>query len=410
MNNNYFTENETLYDITSKYPNTIDVFASNGFPDMQEAGKREVLGKNITLKQAMLIKGKSLQLFSKLLIEAIEQDKDSEDVSLKNSSSDAEIKLVGALPCPVRIPLLEKLDNFNTKLKEEKDVSIFHDLKAASQGASWLEKYILSAKEIEELPDIFISAGFETFFDKNGIGKFKEEGAFHDYTEYNDLRDEFKEIDILDPKKDYSMISVVPAVFLVNTNELDDPTQIPESWADILDEKYKNRISLPVGDFDLFASILIHIYKEYGEEGVKKLGTNLLESLHPSEMVKSDKKKKAKPIVTIMPYFFTKMTKNGGPMVAVWPKDGAIISPIFLLSKKTENNDVKEAVNFLASKEIGEILSHKGLFPSLNPEVDNNLPKENKFMWVGWDYIYNNDIPKIIAKCEEIFNQSIGAK
>ncbi|MCQ6963943.1 hypothetical protein PV02_12865, partial [Methanolobus chelungpuianus] len=62
-------------------------------------------------------------------------------------------------------------------------------------------------------------------------------------------------------------------------------------------------------------------HKRYGEDGVKRLGKSLLKSMHPSEMVKSHMKKMERPVVTIMPYFFTKMTKEGGPMVAVWPSD-----------------------------------------------------------------------------------------
>lgn len=408
MSETYFKETDTLFEITEKYPDTISVFAANGFPHMEDESKRKMLGKTINLKQVMQLKGKSVQLFSKLLIDAIEGEKNSADVSLRSGKDEsAEISAVGALPCPVRIPLLEQLDTFMGEYKEQTGLSIKHDLKAASQGAGWIEKYIHGASSAAELPDLFISAGFETFFDHKTIGKYKEDGVFHDYLPFDGANSSFDSIDIRDPKKDYSMIGVVPAVFLVNTKELGD-LPMPQSWEDILQPHFENRLSLPVGDFDLFSSLLIHIYKKYGEDGVKKLGRSLLESMHPSEMVKSSKKKSEKPIVTIMPYFFTKMTKNGGPMTAVWPSDGAIISPIFLLTKKNENTEaIQPIVDFFASKEIGETLAHNGLFPSLNPDVDNRLGENDTFMWVGWDYIYNNDIPAVIKKCEQIFNEAI---
>ena len=128
--------------------------------------------------------------------------------------------------------------------------------------------------------------------------------------------------------------------------------------------------------------------------------------MHPAEMVKSHIKKANKPAVTIMPYFFTKMTKKGGPMKAVWPKDGAIISPIFMLSKDASSEKIKPFVDFFASKEIGEILSHQGLFPSVHPEVDNLMEKENQYMWLGWDYIESHDIGPMIKELEEIFHTS----
>ncbi len=402
----YFKDTDTLFAITEKYPQTIEVFAANGFGKMVDEDKRTTLGKTISLKDALKLKNKNIDIFTALLRNSIDGESQSEDVTLRSGKDeDAEIMIVGGLPCPVRIPLLEGLDKFMGEFKEEHGLSVKHDLKAASQGAGWIETYIDKAKGEEDLPEIFISAGFETFFDNKRIGRFINNGSFADRLPFKNTNSDFANIDIMDPKGDYSMIGVVPAVFLVNENVLGD-RPMPKTWEDLLDPCFANSISLPVGDFDLFSSILIHIFKEYGEDGVRKLGKGLLESMHPAEMVKSDKKKATPPAITIMPYFFTKMTKLGGPMKAVWPEDGAIISPIFLLSKRNAKKNIQPIIDFLASKEVGEILSHHGLFPSINPSVDNRLEKENKFMWVGWGYIYSHDIPKMIAHCEKIFNGS----
>ena len=42
--------------------------------------------------------------------------------------------------------------------------------------------------------------------------------------------------------------------------------------------------------------------------------------------------------------------------------------------------------------------------PSTHPAVDNGLSEEQKFMWVGWDFINSNDIGGLIKKCEQLFN------
>src|SRR5690606_20894647 len=136
-------------------------------------------------------------------------------------------------------------------------------------------------------------------------------------------------------------------VFLVNKEELKD-IEMPKSWKDLFKPEFENRVSLPIGDFDLFNAILLNIYKEYGAKGIKSLKNSLFVGMHPSEMVKSHMKQK-KPLVTIMPYFFTKMTRKDGPMEAVWPEDGAIISPIFLLTKKSKKDKLKPFVDFFAS-------------------------------------------------------------
>jgi len=112
-----------------------------------------------------------------------------------------------------------------------------------------------------------------------------------------------------------------------------------------------------------------------------------------------------KPTITIMPYFFTKMTKVGGTMVSQWPDDGAIISPIFMLTKREKVEEMAPLIDFLSSKAVGDILSHKGFFPSVNPDVENQTPKDKTYKWLGWDYIYQNNLQEQITYCEKIFNE-----
>ena len=195
-------------------------------------------------------------------------------------------------------------------------------------------------------------------------------------------------------------------VFLINTKELGN-LEMPKSWKDIMKPEFERRVSLPVGDFDLFNAILLNIHKEYGDTGVEKLAKSLLEPMHPSEMVRSDRKSENRPIVTIMPYFFTRITKLGDVMEAVWPEDGAIISPIFVLAKKEKIDKLQPIIDFFESIEVGQILSHKGLFPSVHPDIDNKIPEENKMMWLDWDYIYSNDINELILHCDKVFKKSL---
>ena len=100
------------------------------------------------------------------------------------------------------------------------------------------------------------------------------------------------------------------------------------------------------------------------------------------------------------------MVKEGSSLKAIWPKDGAIISPIFMLAKTSEKERLQPVVDFFASKEIGDVLAVQGLFPSTHPDVDNNLADGSTFMWLGWDYISSNDLSELIAHCENLFNEA----
>jgi len=399
-------KNISIKELVEKYPETLDILVANGFEMFRDENKLNSVGKILKLGSALKSKGFDEDTFIRLLQEKVELERNVSDVTMKKRGAVGDIKVKGLLPCPVRIPLLEGFDSFSEKFNDENGIKITYKLEAASVGAKFLEEEIANIESEEALPDIFVSAGFETFFDKRAIGRFKNNGVFINPYFGEKLNDDFNGVDIEDPKGDYTIISAVPAVFMVNLQEIGD-LKIPESWEDLLSEKYYQKVALPVGDFDLFNAILISIYKDFKMDGVEKLGKILLKSMHPAQMVKNAGKKVAdKPVVTIMPYFFTKMVRDVSTMKVVWPKDGAIISPIFMLVKRSKLDILKPVSDFLFSKEVGEILSHKGLFPSLNPEVKNILPENAKFKWVGWDYIYSNDIGELIEITNEVFEKS----
>ncbi|WP_193774834.1 ABC transporter substrate-binding protein [Vallitalea guaymasensis] len=406
----YFNVKDSLYDITERYPETIDLFESIGFEGMKNENQRKLIGKSITLETALKMKKINLDVFTENLEDAINHNKAINDETDKVTNNDADIKIEGILPCPVRIPLMESFNKWMEGTGNNLATKMEYELKAASMGVDWLKESLEKTEDPDVLSDIFISAGFDLFFDKKLIGKWASKGVFEDITKMEHYNKEFdnEEICLKDPNNNYSIIGVVPAVFLINVEELDG-RDMPKSWEDILKPEFENSVSLPIGDFDLFNAILLNIHQKYGEEGLRKLGKCLSTGMHPSEMVKSHRKQD-KPVVTIMPYFFTKMIKNEGPMKPVWPSDGAIISPIFLLSKKSKKDMLEPVVDFFASKEVGEILSHNGKFPSVNPEVDNMISMEHKYMWLGWDYIYNNDMGELINRCESIFNENIDVK
>jgi len=392
------TKDQTIQQIINNYPQLKDVFEVNGFKGLGNEMILKQLSK-MSIEDVLKNKGIGVDIFIEMLNEHIKEEET--DVTLmEQSDSEKSIDIIGLLPCPVRIPLLEQF----AKLSNVDDIN--HDLKAASEGLDWLKDEVKTAS-VDDLADIYISAGFDLFFEDDLMKKYKDQKVFKDFYQNQEYNKDFNndKVQLQDPNGDYSMIGVVPAVFLVNTMVLGD-RPMPKTWKDLFDPIYEGSISLPVSDFDLFNAILIHLYKEFGLESVRTLGKQLISSMHPAEMVKSEKRSRVKPAISIMPYFFTKMALPGSVMQAVWPEDGAIISPIFMLSKESRKEDIKEITDLFMSKETGEILSHKGLFPSVLKEVDNNLEGKD-FKWVGWDYINNNDIGSILKLCMDTFNEGM---
>ena len=387
---------DTLFNITERHKEALELLISLGFDNLKDDNMLKLFGSNISLENALKSKKINVDMFVTQLIEKIEEN---ESILNQNKHKDT-VKITGVLPCPVKIPLLETFEKWISE--QEFDFNLNYELKAASVGIDWIKEDLQNS---DKVPDLFISAGFDLFFDKNLLGKYKSENLFEDITGIENYNEDFTEYSMKDPNNQYSVLGIVPAVFLINKDELKG-RKIPESWEELLSGDFENNVSLPISDFDLFNALLLNMYKLYGEDGIRKLARIFQKNMHPSEMVKSHMKRE-RPAITIMPYFFTWMVREGSPMELVWPKDGAIISPIFMLSKKDTKNKTKKIVDFFASKEAGEILSHKGKMPSINPDVDNMIPKDNKYMWLGWDFIKDNDISSLIKKCEGIFNKTL---
>lgn len=233
-----------------------------------------------------------------------------------------------------------------------------------------------------------------------------DEGVFETYLE--EMNKDFcnDRIDLRDPKKRYAIMGVVPAVFLVNKGVLGD-RKVPETWADILSEEFEDSVALPMNDLDLFNALVINIYKEFGSEGIKNLARSYKKNLHPAQMVKAKGKSKDAPAVSIIPYFFTQMLMGASDLEAIWPKDGALLSPIFMITKKEKQDKIKPFIDFFMSEKIGTLFSASGKFPSTNPNVDNHLDENQTFKWIGWDFIHNNDVGGLVRQCEKEFNDAI---
>jgi ABC-type Fe3+ transport system substrate-binding protein len=396
----YFAATDSLYDITEKYPETLRVFLSHGFSQLADAGKRATFGKAIQLDIALQMK----QIDTGLFVQALEEVIAGNSTSVHRERNDNQVFMKGLLPCPVRLPLQEAVDGFAAQ-KQAEGVDIHAKLKAASMGLDWIKEEVAEANTADMLDDLYLSAGFDMFFEDMYFGRFIKEGSFADPIRRRSINKDFDGTGITDPLGRYGIIAVVPAVFLVNTDLLDG-RQIPQSWADLLNPEWERSVSLPVSDFDLFNAILLTIDKTYGRDAVAALGRNMLQSLHPAQMVKSDRLKMNKPTVTIMPNFFTKMAKEGGVMKAVWPSDGAIISPIFMIARNPAGTHLQQLAELLAGPDAATILAHQGLFPVLHPDVDNRLGSDKKFLWLGWDYIDSHNLNRRFAECHEVFEQS----
>lgn len=419
----------TVYEITEQHPATIEVFAESGFPKLRDPELRRAQGRALTVEAAAKLKKLDLEaLLGKLRAAASAEAAGQGDVTL-GADAGAELRLLpegdlrvsGLLPCPVRLPILEALQREKDRLEREHHLRVGCSLAAAAVGGDALNAAITAAESEADLPEIFISAGFESFFDRRTLRRFKDQGVFVDVAPPGQNRvfgepggaqrvylagggrQGHPEQELRDPDHHFTMLGLVPAVFLVNKNLLgSDPA--PRTWEDVLHPRFKDRLALPVGDFDLFNGLLLTLAARYGDSAVEALAQNMLASRHPAETVgRFSSRQAAQPAVSIIPYFFSKMTMKSQVLYVTWPEDGAVTSPIFMLVKKSAMPLSGELARVFLSKQVGELIAQRGLMPVLNPEVENKVPDGARFIWLGWERVRELDLGQEIPRLEALF-------
>jgi hypothetical protein len=112
------------------------------------------------------------------------------------------------------------------------------------------------------------------------------------------------------------------------------------------------------------------------------------------------------PAITVMPYFFSRTIPAGGPLRPIWPADGAIGSPILMLSR-ADRPEIQPLVDLFAGREMAELLTYQGLFPATHPEIQKPLPEGAGVEWPGWDYLYRQDLGALLAHCTRIFETGV---
>ena len=161
------------------------------------------------------------------------------------------------------------------------------------------------------------------------------------------------------------MIGVVPAVFLVDKAQLNGEP-VPRTWEEILGPRFENRIALPVGDFDLFNGILLTIWKDFGDEGVRGHRPQPAGG-HAPQPGRGPVRAQGRqgPMVSVIPYFFSKMAQFNPDAEIVWPERRRGGQPhLHAAEGLGAPGGSRPDRRLLRQPEVGEILAHRGLFPS----------------------------------------------
>ncbi|AKB52308.1 Spermidine/putrescine-binding protein [Methanosarcina barkeri str. Wiesmoor] len=396
-------ETMSIYQILSEYPFLLKIFKQHGMDKFENKEVLEKLGPLLKLKTALSMVSVNKDSFIELLNQAVVANEAKGDFTLADSPErQKELTLLALLPCGMKMPFTRAFDDFSAEYSRQMN-NILHSLVEGNVNHELsYYAYIDSVTSIDELPDIIISSDINSFYHKSFQENFLNKEYFINLNS-SPMNSNFESIGFADPRGQFTMISANLLV-LVTIDELMKDDSKPESWEDILKEEYRNKVVMRGQDGFFCNGVLLPFYRLYGMEGIKKLASSVYTGIHPSEMVKMiDSKRDDVPPMYIMPYFFAKKIQDKSRITINIPLEGAIVSPVQMLVKKSGAERVKEITDFFCGEKFAKI-STRAFFPTTNPKVENNL-EGTKLYWLGWDFLMNNDIGALKKELEGVFNK-----
>jgi ABC-type Fe3+ transport system substrate-binding protein len=367
-------------------PQLSSVFAKYGFPNFTNTEFIKSLGSFLRFGTFLRYNNIDTKIF---LCECNDILKAQPQIDTSDGSTISESTLFALLPCGLKNPLDQAISSF----LQQKQIPRFNYLVEGNLNNELsYYPYINSITSIDELPEVIISSDLNSFYHHRFLDCFADKDAFISLN--TEMNQRFESVGYADPLKTFTMFSANPLV-IVHAKNSSSIVDTPQSWKMLFNDCYHKSIVMRGDNYFFCSGVLVPLYKMYGLDNVLHLASNVCSGLHPSQMVKLiDSSVKDIPPLYIMPLFFAQKIKNKERIEIIFPDEGALISPVQILIKKSAAEKMASIIDFLLGKELQQHCANN-FFPSIHPDVTNSLPEKNPLYWVGWDFIYCNDIGQI---------------
>jgi ABC-type Fe3+ transport system substrate-binding protein len=394
--------NLTVREVISRHPECLSVLGENGLDLFTGEEIRLTLGATITLRTALKAAGINLDLFLQKMTAAIAGGAASVNDHSETISESRNLNLFALLPCPLKVPLEEAFNGFLTTLPAEQRSQLTFCIEGNANSQLDYADYADHFETLDDMPDIIITPGFNSFFHPYFVERFIKTGQFASVNTYAGDR-HLAAMGITDPEGHYTMLAMNLLVLVVDHSRLGD-RPVPLKWVDLLKPDYAKSIAIRGNrDGSFCETLLLSLYKDFRSDGLTRLGRNVAWGWHPSQMVKAaGSGRDDTPAISVMPLFFANNIKNRERVTIVWPEDGALVSPVTMLVKADKRAELATLIDFLTGPEVARICAGAA-FPAVHPDVDNKLPLNATFKWVGWDFVKSQDLKTLIGITNAIF-------
>ncbi|MDR1986134.1 MAG: ABC transporter substrate-binding protein [Treponema sp.] len=254
----------------------------------------------------------------------------------------------------------------------------------------------------EKFPAVVTEAGYGDFFTGTFLANLEKRAWFSPWPGPKPVNPLFQGIDLQDPLGIFTIFGAMPYVFLVNHKRLGN-RPVPRRIADLTDPVYEGMIGSVYGPDDITELLLLEIWKEQGEPGIRGLAHTIGLAAGTRELAASALGNHVETYgVYIMSWFFAHAVPKRDYLEILWPDEGALFCPLYALVKRERTASQTACGEFLFSPNLGRVMA-EGWFTHVHPEVKHRVPQGARFRWVGWDYIYEKNIRQRVKEIEAVY-------
>lgn len=187
------------------------------------------------------------------------------------------------------------------------------------------------------------------------------------------------------------------------------PADLPKSWGDLLDQKYKGKLVMADPSFtSLQLTVVAMLAKLRGWEFYEQLRQNDIMIVSGNQQV-SDTVKRGERLIAAgaSDSYATDARKEGRPIVTIFPTDGAFVipSPTAVIRGSPNPNAAKLLAEFMLTEEVQKLFPQEGGYAAridIGPPAGNPPLGQINVLPVDYDYIQSEGA-RVKRKFAEIF-------
>ena len=276
------------------------------------------------------------------------------------------------MPCPLKVPFNQLFQPFVEKRNADKSKVPVYWPQVTDCIPEGIEKVMTNATSSSQLPDVFVTSGYNILFNQTFYSRFLATGIMGGFPV--SFYPEGYPQNLTDTAQRYHAGFLGYSSWgIVHNKSVADNYPLPKQWTDLVRPEYTGLLSIH-GCHGHAGSLtmLLYLKKMSGEDAVERLAEKIFKVRHFAELIgEMGTKKPGTTPFYLMPYSAISnipSTKN----VEILELDGGLLTPMMMLVKQSKLDECKKLIEFFTEKAFKDILKRNAFFqPGQLPGIEN---------------------------------------